>query len=59
LVVRVLEKLETKVPPLGFFFALRSLNLTEGFAVVFFFGEAMFLGLVTFSVEVPSYRPAI
>lgn len=28
-------------PPLGFFFVLRSLNLMLGFAVAFFFGEAI------------------
>ena len=36
------------VPPLGFFFELRSLKLTRDLAVAFFFVEAMLVGVVIF-----------
>ena len=43
----------TIIPPLGFFFEARSLNLTLVFAEAFFFWEAMFSWVVTLSVESP------
>jgi len=41
------------IPPLGFLFDLRSLNLTVVLAVAFFFAGAMLIVGVTFFVEPP------